>query len=335
MKYSKISIITPSFNQAQYLEQTILSVLNQNYPNLEYIIIDGGSTDGSVEIIKKYEKHLAYWVSEKDNGQSEAINKGIKKSTGEIINWLNSDDYYEQDTLHKIANAFSNKETNVVCAHGKIFDSKTNTTLYISNGTDIYDNNLPKTIGWARIDQPETFFRKSVFDTLGLLNPDLRYLMDREFWLRYLFFYGLNGIKKMDAVIVNFRIHPQSKTSNQKSFFQIEHDTLFYQLAKQHSLHSHQNFIKQNFSINEDIEMTMINSDNFPELIGRALNYYLLLRANEFYASDQKKNAQKILAQIKINLLSDKDRQLYKKLHFRNKFIPVPVLNLIRKILHQ
>ncbi len=94
MNYPKISIVTPSFNHAQFLEETILSVITQNYPNLEYVIIDGGSTDGSVDIIKKYEKHLTYWVSEPDNGHGDALNKGFAKSTGEIMAWINSDDKY-------------------------------------------------------------------------------------------------------------------------------------------------------------------------------------------------------------------------------------------------
>ena len=96
----KISIVTPSYNQGQFLEDTILSVINQNYSNLEYIIIDGGSNDNSVEIVKKYENRLKYWISEKDFGQTHAINKGFKKSTGEMINWINSDDLLEPNALN-------------------------------------------------------------------------------------------------------------------------------------------------------------------------------------------------------------------------------------------
>ena len=118
----KISIITPSFNQADYLEETILSIINQNYPNLEYIIIDGGSTDNSVEIIKKHEKNIDYWVSEKDNGQSHAINKGFAKATGEILNWINSDDILAENALIKIAEAYLKRKNDNIVILGNGFE---------------------------------------------------------------------------------------------------------------------------------------------------------------------------------------------------------------------
>ena len=125
--FPKISIVTPSYNQVKFLERTILSILNQNYPNLEYIIIDGGSTDGSVEIIKKYEKYLACWVSEKDKGQSDAINKGFKKASGDIIAWQNSDDIYLPGVFEKVALLFSKrKDMDVVFGNIYLIDENDN-----------------------------------------------------------------------------------------------------------------------------------------------------------------------------------------------------------------
>ena len=110
MTTPRISIITPNYNQEDFLEQTILSVIGQNYPNLEYIIIDGGSTDGSVEIIKKYEKHLSHWVSEPDSGLYHALQKGFSRSTGEIMGWINSDDILHRKSLFVLAEVFSTND---------------------------------------------------------------------------------------------------------------------------------------------------------------------------------------------------------------------------------
>src|SRR5665213_810473 len=122
MTYPKISIITPSYNQADYLEQTIWSVLDQNYPNLEYIIIDGGSSDGSVEIIKKYSDRLTYWVSEKDEGLYHAIQKGFEKSTGAIMGWLNSDDMLHRNSLFSIAEILSLEGVEWIQGIGTLYD---------------------------------------------------------------------------------------------------------------------------------------------------------------------------------------------------------------------
>ena len=110
IQYPKISIVTPSYNQGQFIEETILSVLDQDYPDLEYLIIDGGSTDNTIDIIRKYSKHLTYWVSEPDRGQSHAINKGFAICTGEIFNWLNSDDLLLNNALSSVAEAYCSSE---------------------------------------------------------------------------------------------------------------------------------------------------------------------------------------------------------------------------------
>ena len=123
--YPKITVITPSFNQAEFLERTIKSVLDQNYPNLEYIIMDGGSTDGSVEIIQKYEKYLKFWASEKDNGQSHAINKGLKIATGEWVSWQNSDDIYYPGAFKSAAVAAqTHPEVGLIIGDVNLIDEK-------------------------------------------------------------------------------------------------------------------------------------------------------------------------------------------------------------------
>ncbi len=327
--YPKITIITPSYNQGQYLEQTIKSVLNQNYPVLEYFILDGGSTDNSVEIIKKYENHLTYWVSEKDNGQSDAINKGLRRATGEVINWLNSDDYYEPGALVKIGEVFKDHTINVVCGRGRLFRTP-NETAYYSNGTDIYQENLAKTIGWARIDQPETFFRSAVIKKIGLLDTRLQYLMDRDWWIKYLFCFGLKGIMQIPDILVHFRLHNTSKTVSQRKNFQIEHDTFYYSLAKNFQFSQYAHVIEQICKVNQDFAIQKIG--DYPiDLVEQALNYFLLFRANEFYAQNDKYTTQILLNHINMSLLAPTDKRLYDTLFLRNKYVPQFLINLFRK----
>lgn len=215
----KISIITPSYNQGQFIEQTIDSVLSQNYPNLEYIIIDGGSTDETIAIIKKYEKHLKYWVSEPDRGHCHAVNKGLKHCQGTIFNWLNSDDYYEPDALFKVAEAFqSNLSLHVVGGRERAFLSESNITQDIYEGTKIHGD-LYELIYQGIIDQPPTFWKRTIVNELGELPESLHYTMDSFWWTKYLIMYGTEYVKRIDDVLTNFRLHDQSKTvANQHEF---------------------------------------------------------------------------------------------------------------------
>ena len=152
MHYPKITIVTPTFNQGEFIEQTIISILDQNYPNLEYIIVDAGSNDKTVSIIKKYEKHLAWWVSEKDRGQSHAINKGLEKSDGDVFNWVNSDDYLAEGALQVIGERFMDRKISVLCGRMKMFWQDTGKES-VWTPTRV-SNSLSKMIGFSSNRQP-------------------------------------------------------------------------------------------------------------------------------------------------------------------------------------
>ena len=175
-----VSIITPSFNQAAYLEQTILSVLNQDYSNIEYMVLDGASTDNSVDIIKKYENRLAYWVSEKDNGQADAINKGLDQARGEIVAWLNSDDYYLAGTVSSAVKIFE-QHPHVVLVYGNMLavdeHGKTFNTLNYKQLT------LEDLLCFQIIGQPAVFMRRSALNDIRL-DPEFHFLLDHYLWIQ-------------------------------------------------------------------------------------------------------------------------------------------------------
>jgi glycosyltransferase involved in cell wall biosynthesis len=214
--FPKISVVTPSYNQAAFIEETINSVLGQGYENLEYIVIDGGSTDGSAEIIKKYEKHLAYWVSERDRGQAHAINKGLERATGDFIAYLNSDDLYLPGALQRVAEEFRTSPTVDLLYGSCLICDQAGATIGESTGSistyeeivDLWD------VWWQRRNfvQPEVFWTKRIMDKVGLLREDLFYVMDYEYWSRIFRAGGI--VRFVDAPLACFRLHSTQKSSN-------------------------------------------------------------------------------------------------------------------------
>lgn len=206
--YPLISIITPSYNQGKFIERTIKSVLNQNYPNLEYIVMDGGSTDGTLDVLKKYENKIT-WVSEPDNGQTHAINKGFKIAKGDILAYLNSDDTYEVGTLKKIANYFK-KHPRVAFLYGKgriIDENDKELGFYQSKTTD--HNSLAE---HCPISQPTTFWRRKVYEEIGEFNEEYQFTMDYEYWIRVSKKFKLHYLK--NTTLANARVHQDAKTSS-------------------------------------------------------------------------------------------------------------------------
>lgn len=208
-----VSIVTPSFNQAPFLRATIESVLAQTYPHIEYIVMDGGSTDGSVEIMREYADRLAYWQSAPDEGQASAINAGWARSRGEIVAYLNSDDLLNPDAVRASVDA--------LCA---------NPQAGLSYGACAWINERGQEIGQMeaavftpevlllqnRLAQPTVFVRRTALDRVGLLDPSLHYLMDYDLWLRIVLNYP---VVRISQTLAQFRLHDDSKTAQKYKFF--------------------------------------------------------------------------------------------------------------------
>ncbi len=213
LKDPLVSIITPSYNQARFLEHAMDSVLTQDYPHIEYIIIDAQSTDGSIAIIKKHEKILKYWVSEPDSGQSEAINKGWRRSTGDIIAWLNADDFYCPGAISNVTDIFS-REPEAILVHGaaNTYDQSGKDIIFTSYPFDMDPYEMIVSCGGVTT-QPSVFIRRSVLDEVGYLNPDLHYIMDWEYWIRIGLHYGNHRFYKTKSILSNNRDWSGTKTN--------------------------------------------------------------------------------------------------------------------------
>ena len=208
-----VSIVTPSFNQSAYLEQTITSVLEQDYDRLEYLVVDGASTDGSLEIIRRYAKRLAWWVSEEDSGQAEAVNKGFSRARGEIVAWLNSDDYYLPGAISAAVSAFQ-KHPEALFIYGDMLavdrDGRTTNRLTYRQLA------IEDLLCFQIIGQPAVFMRREALERAGYLDPTYHCMLDHQLWLRIAM---LGPFVHIDRTWSAARYHPAAKNRARASEF--------------------------------------------------------------------------------------------------------------------
>ena len=289
-EWPKISLIIPSFNQGHYIEETIRSILHQNYPNLELIVIDGGSTDATASVLKKYSPWIDYQVSEKDNGQSHAINKGIKKISGEIVNWVNSDDYLAQNALFEIASYFvTHPDVVLIYGNSDIVYPGIETTHYEAVEFEPLDF-----ISRISVHQPSTFWRTKLFDEVGLLDENMHFCMDYDLWARIVF---NHQTRKLNKTLSGFRRYPESKSSNFEDQNNIYNEyrkvvsRFFNSMASEHVSRLKDAKVYNN---PEDVKYKIPNPPS-PELVKRMLDKYLYICASQEYIRSDIKKANQIL----------------------------------------
>lgn len=224
--WPRITLVTPSFNQGAFIEETIRSVLLQNYPNLEYIVIDGGSTDGTVAILQRYSPWLTCWVSEPDRGQSDAVNKGLARASGAWFNWINSDDYLLPGALHALAGA-ATPDALIISGRTRNIGEGGAAGTYAAR----FSGDMPGALFNLGVNQPGSLLRLAAVRS-GMLCEHLHYTMDLELWLRLLLQGGPSGLVQSPAAVATYRYHAESKTCSGHQVFAAEELALLLDLAR-------------------------------------------------------------------------------------------------------
>lgn len=320
------SVITPSFNQGDFLEETILSVRNQDYPFIEHIVIDGGSTDQSVSILEKHSEKLSYWISEKDKGQSDAINKGLKHATGDYIMWLNSDDVLLPGALKKAAECFAN-HPGVDMIHGKaiLFGNHKKERIIGKKQED-----LPfKYLAYIPFPQPASFFTKRLIEQTGLLDEQLHYAMDYELLVRAKL---KSEVMFCDHLFSKYRLHSESKT-HQHMLFAKEWNLVFSRFLN--SISNNEQFVSlfKKYNLFQPTEIRYTHEKNFSESDIRKVSFYhAYVQLHQYYEEKQLSRCVELAGLCKA--LSPELYRTYKVGYIRNKsrLLNPGILSLFRRL---
>ena len=306
----KISIITPCFNAAKYIEQTILSIIEQDYDNLEYIIIDGGSTDGTVEIIQKYEDRLAYWISEPDQGQSDAINKGVKIATGDVFNWVNADDLLFENALKTIGEYFKNDAVNLVCTQIQFLHPDHSVSI---NPVTNHSGLVHQLLNTRGLNQMGMYWRMDLIKKLNGVNTAFKYAMDLDLWKRYLLTFGNENIISDSAITGAFRLHADSKTGENleinASFFDRENNAALCQYARI----AGDDYLEGIKILYPIIDLSLAAKQPISELpiltIKKWLNELFYVKIQGFFYINEFKSVRKLVRYVDVDFLTDEQRK--------------------------
>lgn len=336
MNLPKISVVIPSYNQGKFLEETILSVVDQQYPNLEIFVVDGASSDNSVDIIKKYEPHITWWVSEKDKGQSDAINKGFAKATGDIVTWLCSDDIYTPGTLHKVAGYFGQHNGKTGLVYGGITTFKDGVDLKSNWG---YNNpSVERYLAGMAFSQPAAFFKKQYLDQIGgRVNVQLHYGMDFDLFCRLAL---VCDFVKVDDIFAKYRLHYQSKSVSQADRFMEDWSKTFVNLCNNMGWHTLKDRLKTTGIVAERVyewsyEFSFTPEKKIVEKVDtdKLLFYHLCYVLKDLYWNAKRPEARRLLSWLKKNYSvtqlknEEKIPPIMKKLA-----LPDPVLLILKKL---
>lgn len=297
------TIITPVLNQAAYIEKCILSVLAQDC-DVQHIIIDGGSTDGTVDIIRKYENRICYWESEQDDGQSHAINKGLKLANGTFFNWLNTDDQLTPNALKTVLRS-ATENTEIIVGKCEHID-ESGTQLAVG-GARIWDS-VEATLGNYSMGQPSVFYRTGIVQRSGGLNEHLHYCMDMELWFRFLIHYGQENILEINETLSQFLVHSGSKSVAKENEMRAEKYGVYHALFSQFELPN----VLENFFSNyplPKVELDKYKTNLNREILLANFCWHLLLEA---YAKGEMENCKAFFKLVSHgNRLTEKEKLVW------------------------